>query len=90
MFLTVAIAYLADPATRAAQPSTGYRIAINTADSPTLQLLPGVGPSLAEKIITHRQTIGPLTNPDDLMRINGIAHILAGRISPYVDFDNPR
>lgn len=45
---------------------------INTADAVTLQLLPGIGPALAERIIAWRQTHGPFTRVEELLQISGI------------------
>lgn len=48
------------------------RININTASASELDELPGIGPSTAEAIITDRETQGPFTTPEDLMRVSGI------------------
>jgi competence protein ComEA len=64
------------PSNPAASPSpspaiTG-RININTAEAPELDLLPGIGPSLAQKIIEYRQAHGPFSCVDDLIQVSGI------------------
>jgi competence protein ComEA len=45
---------------------------INTADSATLQTLPGIGPVLAGRIIDYRNEHGPFNTIDDLSAIKGI------------------
>ncbi len=63
-------------------------VSINTADRPTLQLLPGVGPATVEKILdTRRQR--PFTDEQDLQRTPGIGPKLSARMAPYVDFSLP-
>ncbi len=47
-------------------------ININTASASELDLLPGIGPSLAQKIIEHRETYGPFITIDDLINVSGI------------------
>jgi len=48
------------------------KINVNTANSELLQTLQGVGPSLAEAIITCREQSGPFHSVEDLRRIKGI------------------
>lgn len=50
---------------------TGAKIDLNTADSTTLQTLPGVGPVTAEAIIAHREAT-PFTSVEDLLLVKGI------------------
>lgn len=50
-------------------------ININTASAPELDLLPGIGPSLAQKIIEHREAYGPFTSIDDLINVSGIGPV---------------
>ena len=47
------------------------KININTADESMLQELPGVGPSLAQKIITYREKNGKFSSIDDLYLLPG-------------------
>jgi len=48
------------------------KINVNTANSELLQTLQGVGPSLAEAIITCREQSGPFHSLEDLRKIKGI------------------
>jgi competence ComEA-like helix-hairpin-helix protein len=45
---------------------------INTATSEELQLVPGIGPSTAEKILRMRKSYGPFKSVDDLLAIRGL------------------
>lgn len=49
----------------------GGKIDLNTADSATLETLPGVGPVTAQAIITHRDQT-PFTSVEDLLLVKGI------------------
>lgn len=50
----------------------GGLINLNTADAAALETLPGVGPATAVKIIADRDTNGPFSTTEDLMRVSGI------------------
>ena len=45
---------------------------INTASAAELEALPGVGPTTAEAIISHRESAGPFASVDDLLDVRGI------------------
>jgi competence ComEA-like helix-hairpin-helix protein len=45
---------------------------INTADSTQLQLVPGIGPATAEKILKMRKSYGPFKSVNDLTAIRDI------------------
>ena len=45
---------------------------INRADATALQALPGVGPALARRIVTHREAHGPFRRPADLLQVPGV------------------
>ena len=64
-------------------PSLDGHININTASGDQLQLLPGVGPATAAKIIEYR-TRRPFGHPTHLMRIKGIGPKTFNAIRPYV------
>jgi len=61
------------PASGAAGGSTaGGKVNINTADEPTLETLPRVGPAMAARILAWRAANGRFTAVEDLMSVSGI------------------
>lgn len=48
-------------------------ININSASKAELVALPGIGEVTAERIILHREELGPFTTVDDLLLIKGIS-----------------
>jgi competence protein ComEA len=50
----------------------GEKVNINTATTEELETLPGVGPSLALRILEYRKTNGPFKRAEDLMNVKGI------------------
>ncbi len=52
--------------------ATGRMININTATSDQLETLPGIGPTLAQRIIDFRQDHGPFNSPGEIMNVSGI------------------
>lgn len=61
-----------------------FQLDINSAEAAELRLLPGVGKTLAERIIASRQTEGSFGSPDDLRRVRGIGPRTLERIKPYL------
>ncbi|MHB8502817.1 MAG: ComEA family DNA-binding protein [Candidatus Acidiferrales bacterium] len=66
-------------------------INLNTATSAELQLVPGIGPATAEKILQMRKSYGPFKSVDDLRAIRGIGpkrlekmrkYLVAGKSAP--------
>jgi hypothetical protein len=62
---------------------------INSADKELLMTIKGVGPALAETIVTHRQTFGPILNIDNLQAIHGIGRKRAMSLANELVFDKP-
>ena len=52
--------------------STEFRININTADSDTLMMLPGVGKTRAEAIIEYRESVARFNTTEEIMNVSGI------------------
>jgi len=57
---------------------------INTATAEQLQLLPGVGPALAGRIIAFREANGPFKTADELTAVQGIGDKSIEKLRPYV------
>jgi competence protein ComEA len=52
--------------------SSGGKININTADQAQFETLPGIGPSIAQRIVEHRQAHGPFARIEDIVDVSGI------------------
>jgi competence protein ComEA len=57
---------------------------INTATSAQLQLVPGIGPATAEKILTMRKSYGPFKSVDDLLAIKGLGKKRLDKMRKYL------
>lgn len=60
----------------------------NTATLQQLDQLPGIGPTLAQRIIIDRANNGPFTHPSHLKRIKGIGKGHYNKIKPYLKLDD--
>lgn len=63
---------------------TGGKVNINTADSVTLQTIPGIGPSKAARIIEYRDSQGRFKKIDDIKNVTGIGDITFENIKDYI------
>jgi competence protein ComEA len=78
---------LAPPSAAASisHPQNEERININTASVEELQrLLPGVGPTLASRIVEHRRRHGPFKRPQDVVIVRGMSAKLYRRIANLI------
>ena len=53
-------------------PETALPVNINTATAEELDVLPGIGPALAGRIIAYREEHGPFTAVEQLLEVSGI------------------
>jgi len=57
---------------------------INTASAAELETLPGIGPSLAQRIIEHREAHGPFADPAGIMDVRGIGEATFSKIADRI------
>ncbi|HET9251851.1 MAG TPA: helix-hairpin-helix domain-containing protein [Candidatus Eisenbacteria bacterium] len=70
---------------RASEPALRpHGIDLNRASAAELERLPGIGPSLAAKIVAERDRNGPFGGADALLRVPGIGPRKLERIRPYL------
>jgi competence protein ComEA len=60
------------------------KIDVNTADAAALCELPGIGPSLAARIVAYRDAHGPFGKAEDLTAVGGIGPATAEKLRPFV------
>ena len=60
------------------------KININTADSEELQKLKGIGPSIAERIISYRTSYGDYVTIEEIMEVKGIGEKTFEKIKEYI------
>ena len=65
-------------------PWPDLRIDINHAPAAHLQVLPGIGPQLADRIVEFREEHGPYRTLEDLQQVRFIGPNVISRIEPYV------
>jgi competence protein ComEA len=75
-----------DAATAADTSATasGGPLDLNTASASDLDGLPGIGQSIAERIIEYRTSNGAFTSVEDLQKVKGIGAALFAKIAPLV------
>ena len=61
---------------------------LNTADTVTLQLLHGIGPTYARRIVRYREQIGGFHSADQLLEVYGFTPELLSHIAPYLTLDS--
>jgi len=69
---------------RAPPLTVDFQIDVNAADWPEFTLLPGIGETLARRIVEHRAQHGPFRTIDQLAEVKGIGPKTLRRIRPYL------
>jgi competence protein ComEA len=72
------------PAEAAASPAAARPVELNTATAAELEALPGIGPSLAARVVAWRAKNGPFRSVEDLEKVPGIGPATATRLRPLV------
>jgi competence protein ComEA len=60
------------------------QVNVNAASVEQLQLLPRIGPSVAARIVEHREKNGAFKTAEDLMLVRGIGEATFDLLKPYV------
>ncbi|MFW6059814.1 MAG: ComEA family DNA-binding protein [Phycisphaeraceae bacterium] len=76
------------PPTHAARDGVAleYRLDVNAADAATLQLLPGIGPGLAARVVERREREGAFATAADLQRVSQVGPVTVQALEPWVRF----
>ncbi len=64
-------------------------IDLNTADRAELEQLPGVGPSLADAILSHRREAGAFRSVDELGAVHGVGDKTLAKLRPLLTVTEP-
>ncbi len=67
-----------------ARPASPPLVYLNRADSRELERLPGVGPTLAKRILELRKSLGRFRSVEDLLGVRGIGPATLERLTPLV------
>ncbi len=68
----------------------GSKLDLNTATVEELQVVRGVGPRLAARIIDHREKNGPFARFEDVEDVKGVGPKLASKLAAFVDVTRTR
>jgi len=74
----------ASPVASAAPVKTASKVNLNRAGVDELQMLPGVGPVLAQRMVEWRKTHGRYRTVDDLQEVKGIGKKRMEQLRPLV------
>jgi competence protein ComEA len=71
------------------QRDATHRIDLNRATKSELMQIPGVGPQLAERIVSYRDSRGQFSRVEDLDAVHGIGDATLNKIRPWVVVHSP-
>ncbi len=88
--LAVTLLATAAPAAAEAEVTPAKRtVNVNQASADELARLPRVGPSLAGRIVAHREQHGPFKRTEDLMEVKGVGEKMFAQLRPYLSTSGP-
>lgn len=61
-----------------------FTVDVNAADAVELAQLPGLGPTMARRIVDHRRDRGPFITIDSLLDVPGIGATTLARMRPHL------
>ncbi len=63
------------------------KITVNQADPALLQIIPGIGPELASRIIDKRDELGGFSAPEQLLEVRGVGRKRKEKLTAWLDFE---
>jgi len=63
---------------------------LNSASAEQLQVIPGIGKVMAERIVAWRDEHGPFRRVEDLMKVKGVGEKTFEKLRPYVKVGKSR
>jgi competence protein ComEA len=84
MLATAGSAHASTEATETTAKGESPPVDINTAGEEELTSIPGIGKTMAQRILEWRQQHGPFRRVEDLMKVKGIGEKSLERIRPHV------
>ena len=75
----------AAPKKSKSKQSLSGKLNLNTATDEQLQMLPGVGPSKAERVLAWRKKNGAFKRVADLRKVKGFGYKTLKKLEPYLD-----
>lgn len=70
-------------------PTVDGKVPINTAPAEQLQMLPGIGPTKAQEIVTYRDQNGFFQTVEQLQEVKGIGEKTLENVKPYITVQLP-
>ena len=61
-----------------------FEVDLNITPADSLELIPGIGPILASRIVAYRDSVGRYEKPEDVMRVPGIGYSKYEEIKQYI------
>jgi competence protein ComEA len=66
------------------RPAATQVVNVNSATAAQFEALPGIGPSMAQRIVSYREKNGPFKKLEDLMNVQGIGEKSFLKLRPYL------
>lgn len=79
----------AGPGLAAAKPAPTDKVNINTATIEELTALPGVGPTLAGRIVEYREKAGSFASVEEILNVKGIGEKNFEKIVEWLTVGDP-
>jgi competence ComEA-like helix-hairpin-helix protein len=87
--LSLTLLFTCVDAALAKKKPPSYPININSASSAELQMVPGIGPATAQKILQTRKAYGSFKDVNDLLAIRGIGQKRLDKMRKYLVVSKP-